>query len=152
MFDMDTFKMVHSELIMSMQYIEQDLKLVYAAVRGGDFDKNMEELQNANFGKVVKEFQKLDQETGIAHFNDESYSLLNEIREIRNYWCHQCYLDFHYYEEPTEHQRAYEIVADRLHYDELRIYNLQQALEKLRKRELKKYINGKLRQRTIKLK
>lgn len=151
MFDMDTFKMVHSELIMSMQYIEQDLKLVFAAVSDGDFDEYLAELENANFGKVIKEFQELDQKTGFARFSDESYALLNEIREMRNYWCHQCYLDFHYFKNPDEHQKAYEKVAQRLHYDETRIYNLQVKLEKLRKREVQKYAKGKQRPRTIKL-
>ena len=27
---------------------------------------------------------------------------INEIREIRNYWCHQCYLDFIYIENDYE--------------------------------------------------
>lgn len=151
MFNMDTFKIVHSELIMSMQYIEQDLKLVFASVSDGEFEKNISELENANFGKVIKEFKELDQKTGFARFSDDSYSLLNEIREMRNYWCHQCYLDFHYYNNPDEHQAAYEKVAERLHYDELRIYDLQVKLEKLRKREMQKFRKGKQRPRTIKL-
>ena len=96
MFDMNTFKMVHSELIMSIQYIEQDLKLVYAAVKGGDIDRNFAELEKMNLGKVICEFRDLDKKTGFAQFSDDSYNLLDEIREIRNYWCHQCYLDFHY--------------------------------------------------------
>ena len=152
MFDMQTFKLVHSELIMWTQYIEQDLKLVFASVRGGDFDKNMEELDNANFGKILKEFQKLDRQTKFASFSDDSYSLLNKIREIRNYWCHQCYLDFHYYTDPDEHQKAFEEVATRLHYDEERIYELHLKVEKLRKREVQKYKNGRQQPRTIKLK
>ena len=151
MFDMKTFKMVHSELIMSMQYIEQDLKLIYAAVKGGDFQANFDELDNMNLGSVIKEFQALDNQTGFAQFSNESYDLLNEIREIRNYWCHQCYLDFHYYSDPEEHASAYYKVAERLHYDENRVFALQQKLEKLRKREVQKYNNGKTKPRTIKL-
>lgn len=151
MFDMDTFKMVHSELIMSMQYIEQDLKLVYAAVKGGDFEQNFDELERMNLGKVINEFKDLDYKTGFAQFSEESYNLLNEIREIRNYWCHQCYLDFHYYKDPEEHLSAYRKVAERLHYDENRVYELQQKLEKLRKREIQKHNTDRAKPRTIKL-
>ncbi len=143
--------MVHSELIMWMQYIEQDMKLVFAAVSGGDLNENMVDLEKANFGTVIKAFRDLDRSTGFAQFSDESYALLNEIREIRNYWCHQCYLDFHYFTDPKEHAEAYYKVAERLHYDENRVFELQQKLEKLRKRELQKYRKGKQRQRTIKL-
>lgn len=151
MFDMDTFKMVHSELIMSMQYIEQDLKLVYAAVKGGDFEQNFDELERMNLGKVINEFKDLDYKTGFAQFSEESYNLLNEIREIRNYWCHQCYLDFHYYKDSEEHLSAYRKVAERLHYDENRVYELQQKLEKLRKREIQKHNTDRAKPRTIKL-
>lgn len=45
MFDVNTFKMVHSELIMSIQYIEQDLKLVHSAVKGGDLKQNFADLE-----------------------------------------------------------------------------------------------------------
>lgn len=64
---------------------------------------------------------------------------MDQIREIRNYWCHQCYIDFHYIEEPQEHEKAFQKVADRLHKDELRVYDLQQKIEKLRKNVEKKY-------------
>ena len=59
--------------------------------------------------------------------------MLNQIREIHNYWCHQCYIDFHYIEAPEEHDNEFQKVADRLHTDELRVYELQQKIEKLRK-------------------
>lgn len=151
MFDMETFKMVHSELIMSIQYIEQDLKLVYAAVKGGDINQNFAELGKKNLGKVICEFRDLDKKSGFAQFSDDSYNLLDEIREIRNYWCHQCYLDFHYYSNPEEHYEAYCKVAERLHYDENRVFELQQRLERLRKREIQKCNKGRSVPRTIKI-
>ncbi len=139
MFDMKTFKVVHSELIMSIQYIEQDLKLIYAAVKGGDIEQNFSDFKKMNLGKIITEFRELDKATGFAQFSEDSYTLLDEIRKIRNYWCHQCYLDFHYYTNPKEHDEAYRKVAERLHFDELRVFKLQQKIEKLRKREVQKY-------------
>lgn len=38
--DYNTFKLIHSELIMSVQYIEQDLKLIYPILKGGKFYDN----------------------------------------------------------------------------------------------------------------
>lgn len=61
----------------------------------------------------------------------------------RNYWYHQCYIDFHYIENPQEHDKAFQNVANRLHEDELRVYDLQQKIEKLRKSVEKKHRHKK---------
>ncbi len=44
--DYDTFKLIHSELIMSVQYIEQDLKLIYSVLKDGKFDDNYSNVEN----------------------------------------------------------------------------------------------------------
>lgn len=129
----NTFKLIHSELIMSVQYIEQDLKLIYSILKGGKIYDNYSDVENAPLGKLLKSLQELDQELGYSKIKEKDYDLLNQIREIRNYWCHQCYIDFHYIEDPQEHDKAFQKVANRLHEDELRVYDLQQKIEKLRK-------------------
>lgn len=75
----------------------------------------------------------MDQELGSSKIKGKDCELLNQIREIRNYWCHQCYIDFHYIENPQAHENAIQKVADRLHEDEL-----HQKIEKLRKSVEKK--------------
>ena len=35
--DYDTFKLIHNELIMYVQYIEEDLRIIYSILRGGDY-------------------------------------------------------------------------------------------------------------------
>ena len=129
----DTFKLIHSELIMSVQYIEQDLKLIYSILKSGKFYDNYSDVENAPLGKLLKSLQELEQELGYSKIKEQDYDLLNQIREIRNCWCHQCYIDFHYIEDPQEHDKAFQTMANRLHEDELRVYDLQQKIEKLRK-------------------
>ncbi|MBD5516065.1 MAG: hypothetical protein HDR06_15850 [Lachnospiraceae bacterium] len=141
--DYDTFKLIHSELIMSVQYIEQDLKLIYSILKGGDFYDNYSYVENSPLGKLLKSLHEMDQELGYSKIKEEDYDLLNQIREIRNYWCHQCYIDFHYIEDPQEHDKAFQKVAIRLHEDELRVYELQQKIEKLRKSVEKKHRHKK---------
>lgn len=46
----DKFKLIHSELIMQVQCIEHDLKLIYAGMCKGDFDKNLDALEKVNLG------------------------------------------------------------------------------------------------------
>ena len=54
----DKFKLIHSELIMQVQLIENDLRLIYAAMRKGDFDDNIEILEKANLGKIITELKQ----------------------------------------------------------------------------------------------
>lgn len=137
--DYDTFKLIHSELIMSVQYIEQDLKLIYSILKGGEFYDNYSDVENSPLGKLLKSLREMDQELGYSKIKENDYELLNQIREIRNYWCHQCYIDFHYIEDPQAHEEAFQKVAFKLHEDELRVYELQQKIEKLRKSVQRKH-------------
>ncbi len=141
MTEMELFKVIHSELIMSMQYIEQDLKIVYATLKDGKFDDNYAVLREAPLGKILKEFRELDKEKGFAKIKESEYQVLEEIREIRNYWAHQCYLDFHYIEDENEHYMAFKKVFEQLRYDEKRVFELQQRMERLRISVVKKYRN-----------
>lgn len=137
--DYETFKMIHSELIMSVQYIEQDLRIIYSTIKPGNYKDNYAVVDNAPLGKLLKEMHELDDELGYSKIKDKDYELLDQIREIRNYWCHQCYLDFHYEVDPQKHEQKFNQVAERLHYDELRVYDLQKKIEKLRRSVIKKY-------------
>ena len=136
----DTFKLIHSELIMSVQYIEQDLRIIYSTVKPGNFEDNYAVVDNAPLGRLLKELRELDDVLGYSSLGEEDYKLLDEIREIRNYWCHQCYLDFHYETDPVKHEAKFQEVAQRLHFDELRVFDLYEKIEKLRKNVVKEYL------------
>ena len=56
----DTFKLIHSELIMYVHYIEQNLKLIYSILKGGKFYVNYSYVENAPLGKLLKSLQELD--------------------------------------------------------------------------------------------
>ena len=137
--DYDTFKLIHSELIMSVQYIEQDLKIIYSTLKKGEFDDNYSFVSNAPMGRMLKEFKELDKKLGYSKIKEKDYELLDKIREMRNYWCHRCYIDFHYIEDEKEHYEAFLKVAEQLCHDENCIYELQQKIEKLRKSVVRKY-------------
>ncbi len=137
--DYDTFKLIHSELVMSVQYIEEDLRIIYSTIKPGDYRDNYAIVDTAPLGKLLKEMHELDEELGYSKIKEADYELLNQIREIRNYWCHRCYLDFHYEEDPEKHEEKFKQVAERLHIEELKVYDLQRKIEKLRKSVVKKY-------------
>ena len=56
----DKFKMIHSELIQQVQCIENNLKVIYAAMCKGNVKSNLQSLNNANLGKIARELEKLD--------------------------------------------------------------------------------------------
>ncbi|RKI39328.1 hypothetical protein D7V86_17380 [bacterium D16-51] len=94
--DRDQFKLIHSELIQQVQCVENNLKIIYAAMCKGNFNNNLKSVERMNLGKITRELEELDNSDDMPEFSEEEYNTMDEIREIRNYWCHQCYLDYIY--------------------------------------------------------
>ena len=113
----DQFKLIHSELIMQVQLIENDLRLIYASMKAGVFEDNYDNLEQANLGKIIRALKELDNSDGAPELSDKDYETLNQIREIRNYWCHQCYLDYIYIVDDNAQEKKFQKIAERLHQD-----------------------------------
>lgn len=128
----DLFKIIHSELIQQVQTIEYNLKIIYANIHQGDFFDNFESMEKSNLGKIIAELKRFKKETDDVNLTEEDYRLLDEIREIRNYWCHQCYIDFSYIRDNQEREAKFQEIAKRLHFDESRTWELSRKMEKIR--------------------
>ncbi len=137
--DRDTFKMIHSELIQQVQCTEENLKVIYAAMRNGSFKNNYRRLEKANLGEISKSLKKLDYSDGCPELSVDEYNTINQIRIIRNYWCHQCYLDFMFIENDFERDEQFQRIADKLHHDELRTYDLYKKTIEIRNYICNKY-------------
>lgn len=135
----ERFKLIHSELIQQVQCIEYNLKVIYAAMRKGNFNVNLQSLNKANLGKIARELENLDYSDDYPELSEDDYDTIDEIRNIRNYWCHQCYLDFVYIQDNWQREQQFQKIAERLHYDENRTYALMQKTEKMRIAILNKY-------------
>lgn len=135
----DLFKLIHSELIQQVQCIEYNLKVIYAARRRGNFQSNFQSVNKANLGKIARELEDLDYSDNCPELSEDDYDTIDEIRNIRNYWCHQCYLDFIYIQDDWQREQEFQRIAQRLHFDENRTYDLSQKTEKMRIAILNKY-------------
>ena len=135
----DTFKMIHSELIQQVQCTEFNLKRIYAAMKNGDFNDNFNDLKNSNLGVIARKLKDLDYSDKLPEFTEEEYKTIDDIRKIRNYWCHQCYLDYIYIQNDNEREIRFQEIANRLHYDELRTYDLFKKTESMYKYVFEKY-------------
>lgn len=92
--DRDIFKLIQSELIQQVQCIE--FKRSHTAMCKGNFDDNFDRLEKSNFGKSTRELENLAYSDECPELSEEDYELIEDIREMRNHWCHQCYLDYIY--------------------------------------------------------
>ena len=130
----DQFKVLHSEIIEYFQCIEYDLKRIYAGMSTDDyddFDDAMDMLENSNLGNTFRKLRKLDHSDGDPWLSESDYEQLNRIRELRNYWVHQCYLDYVYISDNYQQERKFQHILNRLTNDHNRVFNLHQKLENL---------------------
>lgn len=96
--DLDRYKFLLGETVMLYQIMENDLKLMCAGMRNGDFYKNLEFVRGTykGLGQVVIALEELDNSNRVPYFNEETYRLLNKLARQRNYYCHQCCMEFCY--------------------------------------------------------
>lgn len=96
-----------------------------------DFDDEMDMLETSNLGNTLRKLKKLDYSDGDPWLSDSEYEQLDRIRELRNYWCHQCYLDFVYIDNDWQQESKFQRIANRLQNEHNRIYNLHRKLQDL---------------------
>ena len=107
------FKVQHSELIMYCQIIENDLKWIYSFMHKGKPNQTRNQVSDLSLGQIVKELKYLDGSDGVFWISEETYDFLLHMSKARNYWCHQCYIDFVYNKEGWD-SKEYEDVCKKL--------------------------------------
>lgn len=125
-------------LIKKCQCIEHDIKIMYAGMLRGDFSNNLDTVINKPLGSVLKKLEELDYSDGAPYFSRDDYTLLNEIKEIRNYWVHKGYIDF-LYGTVDSYQRNIDKQYGKLSNDVNRLIPLATQLENVRIEMMKHY-------------
>ena len=96
-----------------------------------EFDDEMDMLETSNLGNTLARLKKLDYSDGKPWLSESEYTQLDRIRELRNYWCHQCYLDFIYIDNDWTQESIFQRISNRLYNEHNRAYNLHCKLENL---------------------
>ena len=110
--DFDRYKYLLGETIIYYQFMENDLKLIYAGILGGNFYKNIEQVRSTfkGLGQIVIALEELDYSTNeTPYFTRDTYKLLSKLARQRNYYCHQCCIDFcynPYFKDSAEFQES----------------------------------------------
>ncbi len=125
----ERFKAMHSEIIMYYQCIEHDMKRIYSGMAADDYYDCMDMLDGKNWGEILNKLKKLDYSDGHPYFTEKEYNLLDEIRERRNYWIHQCYLDFVYKRNEYERNQRLERLYLQLENERNRAYKLHRKMQ-----------------------
>lgn len=93
---LDQYNILVGETLMSCQRIEHDIKIIYAAMLDGDIKNNLSLVRRETLGTVLVALKALDYSDDAPMFSESDYKLLKDIKNIRNYIAHQCYVDFLY--------------------------------------------------------
>ena len=94
-----------------------------------DYYDCMDMLDGKNWGVVLNKLRKLDNSDGNPYFTEDEYALLDEIREKRNYWCHQCYLDWVYISNDNDRYARLERMYRQLENESNRVFKLHRKME-----------------------
>ena len=94
----DQYKYILGETIILYQFMENDLKLIYAGMLNGSFYKNIDKVRSTykGLGQIIMALEELDNSDGSPYFSADTYVMLNKLARQRNYYCHQCCMDFCY--------------------------------------------------------
>ena len=136
----DNYKYLLGDTIINYQLIENDLKMIYAGMLSGDFNDNIDYVDKTfhGLGQIINALQKLDNSDNKPYFSKEDYKILKKLAKDRNYYCHQCAIDFGYIQNfinSTEFKKNY----SKLQSVNTEIKRMQKLTEDFRLEILKKY-------------
>ena len=126
---LERFRKLHSEIIEYYQCIEYDMRRIYSAMSSEDFDDCMDELRELNWGVVLNKLKKLDNSDDNPYFTEDEYNTLDDMRNQRNYWCHQCYLDWVYISDDRNREERLQRLTRQLENENNRAYKIHRKME-----------------------
>lgn len=126
--DLDTFNRCLGEIMMFSQFIEHDIKIIYANMLTGFPNENLERIKNQTLGETLINMQELDFGRKMNILKLDTYMSLKEITRIRNYWAHQAYSEFAY----DDSLENFKISCIRLKNDINKLSSLQSEIEEIR--------------------
>lgn len=89
----DEFRINHSKIIEQYQLIEWHLEGIFGLLETGDFEELTHRVENDAMGELIRKVRFLVKENKISLLTKEDFSILDNIRDDRNFWCHNNFLD-----------------------------------------------------------
>ena len=137
------------EVIMYCQRIEHDMKVIYAALETDSvyaslktsksktdvFRENYKKIESKSMGDIWSKLKKLDAFN--PYFYDFEYDWLEILKNIRNHWAHEGYLQFLY--SGKDYEENFRIQAEKLKTDLETLLSLVVKVEDVRLETLQLY-------------
>ena len=127
----ETFKQIYAETMMYYQFVENDIKFIFAFMLKGDVDQHLGKIEKKTLGNMIKKLEELDNSDGNPYISSEDYEFLTMICENRNRWAHQTFTNFAYITN-WQYSKEYEIECNDLRKDCERVKRASDILEKMR--------------------
>lgn len=134
----DDFKNYYALTMMYYQRIEHDIKLIYAYMRKGNTNDNLDSIENKTLGTMIRILEKLDYSDNKPFISKSDYQFLKNICDRRNYWAHQAFIDFLYQDSPLS-SNEYRKVCISLENDYKEVERASDILEEIRVECCEKY-------------
>ena len=90
---LNEFRLAHSTVIEHYQFIEFQLRGIYAMLSGTDFLVGLQDVEKHNLFRIIKAVQEQEKSKNIIIITDLEYEELKSISRRRNFWAHSCYTD-----------------------------------------------------------
>ena len=136
---LEQFKIFLGDTIMLYQVIENDMRIIKAQMKAGDPKVNLEEDREKykGLGQIIYALEELDKSSNPRFFADDFYRNLKRISHFRNYYCHECAIEFVY--ESKFPNPKFEEVFNKLKADHEELYNMFNGLEVVKQKVLNMY-------------
>ena len=82
--------------LLNCQRIEHDVKIIYAAILPGDFKNNLAAAADITLADCINGLKDLQKDIDPPIFDKSDFNLLRDIKSMRNWLAHRCYVDFLY--------------------------------------------------------
>ena len=82
--------------LLNCQRIEHDVKIIYAAMQQGDFKNNLAAAADITLADCINGLKDLQKDIDPPIFDKSDFNLLRDIKSMRNWLAHRCYVDFLY--------------------------------------------------------
>jgi hypothetical protein len=96
----------------------------------GNHVTNFSLVEDKTLGTVIGMLRNLDFSDDNHWFSDSDYVLLEEIKDIRNYWAHKAYVEYVYGDENVD--SLFDKASRRLINDHNRLEKLHESIESVR--------------------
>ena len=125
------FKDKYAETMMFYQIMENDIKLIYAFMKGGNPNENYEEIENKTLGQMINTLRDFDYSQKEPLISKDSYNFMSQICDNRNHWAHKVFISFLYVDD-WPNSKEYEKQCKKLEKDHDRLERAYRLLEKFR--------------------